>query len=436
MGSRWTVDRVLRLAPDGASARAARSLATPGTWSALGSTESLVWGKCQGSAREPYQVTVDLHEPAFRCTCPSRKFPCKHGLALLLLWAANDGTVADLDEASPFAADWAHERAERAARKAGRSESAPDPEAAAKRQAERESLMSAGLDEFERWLFDLVRQGLAGVRAQPSRFWETAAARLVDAQVPGLAERVRAMGGAVHARPDWAAHLLTQLGRWYLAVRAWRRRASLSPAELGDLRALLGWPRRSEEILAGERVRDRWWVLGLRQDEDERLLSQRTWLYGEHTGQTVVLLDFAAAGGSLRVPHVLGSVLDSELALYPGAEPRRALLAGEQTVTAGEGLPVADSVPAALDRAATWLAGNPWLDRIPLALRAVTVVPSDGERTVLVDREGHALPVAEGTDVWPLLALSGGHPVDLFGEWIDEHVHPCSVVSDGRLVSV
>jgi uncharacterized Zn finger protein len=27
-------------------------------------------------------VSVDLSGPAFRCTCPSRKFPCKHGLAL------------------------------------------------------------------------------------------------------------------------------------------------------------------------------------------------------------------------------------------------------------------------------------------------------------------------------------------------------------------
>ncbi|MBK1783302.1 SWIM zinc finger family protein [Prauserella sp. ASG 168] len=426
---------MLRLAPDSASAKAARTLARPATWSALGSTESLVWGKCQGSAREPYQVTVDLHEPAFRCTCPSRKFPCKHGLALLLLWAANDGTVTDLDEASGFAADWAHERAERAAKAASRAASTPDPEAAAKRQADRESLMSAGLDEFERWLFDLVRQGLAGVRAQPAGFWETAAARLVDAQVPGLAERVRALGAEVHVRTDWAEHVLGRVGRWFLAVRAWRRRASLSAAELGDLRALLGWARRSDEVLAGERVADRWWVLGLRQDEDERLLSQRTWLYGERTGQMVVLLDFAAAGGALRVPHVLGSVLDGELALYPGAEPRRALLAGEVTTATGDGLPVADSVTAALERSASWLAANPWLERIPLALRAVTVVP-DEDGTVLVDNEGHALPLERGADVWPLLALSGGHPVDLFGEWIDERVHPCSLVAGGRLVAV
>lgn len=432
MGARWTEARVLGFAPDPASARAARSLARPGRWSALGSNDSLVWGKCQGSAREPYQVTVDLNEPAFRCTCPSRKFPCKHGLALLLLWAANDGAVADLDSAADFAAAWADERASRGQRRAA---GAPDPEARARRIAERESLMSAGLDEFERWLFDLVRQGLAGVRAQPARFWETAAARLVDAQVPGLAERVRAMSSAVHVRADWASHLLSHLGRWYLAVRAWRGRASLSPAAMGDLRAVLGWPRRSEEVLAGERLRDRWWVMGLRQDEDERLLSQRTWLYGEESGETVVLLDFAAAGGSLRVPHVLGSVLDGELALYPGSPPRRVLLAGEPAASTGDGLPVTDTVLRALDLATGWQAENPWLDRIPMALGAVTVVPgTDG--AVLVDRDGSAVGLAREFDPWPLLALSGGHPVDLFGEWIGQRLHPCSVAVDGELVSL
>lgn len=74
---RWTTQQVVALAPDAASVSAARRLTNLRTWSELGCTESLLWGKCQGSAKAPYQVTVDLTEPAFKCTCPSRKFPCK-----------------------------------------------------------------------------------------------------------------------------------------------------------------------------------------------------------------------------------------------------------------------------------------------------------------------------------------------------------------------
>jgi hypothetical protein len=422
---------VLALAPDGSSAKSARGLANPRTWSDLGSNDSLVWGKCQGSARSPYQVTVDLTEPAFRCTCPSRKLPCKHGIALLLMWATNNGVVAHLDKAEPFAADWAAQRASRKA--VTKTEKQPDPEAQAKRLAERESLMSAGIDDFERWLHDVVRQGLASARRQPPSFWDTAGARLVDAQLSGLGERVRAMGSDIHARTDWAPHLLGALGRWHLAVRAWRRHAELDDAAMGDLRTVLGWPRRRDEI--GDRTKDRWWVVGLSQEEDERLLSQRTWLHGEHTGETVVLLDFAAAGQALKVAHVLGSIVDGEVARYPGGEPRRALLTGDELkVTPGTGLPHATDVSTALDHAARWLAGNPWLRRIPMALGDMTVVP--GDPSLLVDRTGAALTLAPDTDIWQLLALSGGHPVPIFGEWIDERLHPLSVEIDDRLVAL
>jgi hypothetical protein len=202
---------------------------------------------------------------------------------------------------------------------------------------------------------------------------------------------------------------------------------------MGDLRTVLGWPRRRDEI--GDRVTDRWWVVGLSQEEDERLLSQRTWLHGEHTGETVVLLDFAAAGQALRIAHVLGSIVDGEVARYPGGEPRRAILTGdEHKVTPGTGLPHAADVSTALDQAARWLAGNPWLRRIPMALKDMTVVP--GDPPLLVDRTGAALTLAPDTDIWQLLALSGGHPVPVFGEWIDERLHPLSVEIDDRLTTL
>ena len=85
--TRWTSQQVLALAPDPASAKAGRALATPRPWSGLGQDERAVWGLCQGSGKKPYQTQVELPEPAFKCSCPSRKFPCKHALALLLLFA-------------------------------------------------------------------------------------------------------------------------------------------------------------------------------------------------------------------------------------------------------------------------------------------------------------------------------------------------------------
>ena len=102
-----SAESVLALAPDAASAKAANGLTKPGQWPLLGANEAAVWGECQGSSR--YQTQVDLSGPSFRCSCPSRKFPCKHGLALLLLWAKNP---AQFQASAPpaWVTEWLAER--------------------------------------------------------------------------------------------------------------------------------------------------------------------------------------------------------------------------------------------------------------------------------------------------------------------------------------
>ena len=155
---------------------------------------------------------------------------------------------------------------------------APDPVAQAKRLEERLTLMSDGLDDFRRWLGDLARNGLAGARQQPYAYWDDAAARLVDAQVPDLADRVRRMGSAVSARSDWADHLLAEVGRWWCATNAWRRREVLDGADLGNLRAFLGWPFTADEARSWPTTSGSWLVLGVHRTEEGRLQEQRTWL--------------------------------------------------------------------------------------------------------------------------------------------------------------
>ena len=145
---------------------------------------------------------------------------------------------------------------------------------------------------------------------------------------------------------------------------------------------MLGWPRPSEEVLAGPHVTDRWHVVGRREDGDDRLRSQRTWLWGESTGGLHVLLDFAAAGQTLRLAHVLGSVIDADLALYPGSAPRRALVAGEPRAVEGGGhLPPGTPVKGALEALATALATNPFCSRVPVALADVRVTGAGRARS-------------------------------------------------------
>ena len=105
MAEGWDRGRVLALAPDASSLRAAQALASSGSWPVAGAGDrDAVWGECQGSAAAPYRTAVDLSGPVYRCSCPSRKFPCKHALALLLLWS--DGGVANHAAAPDWAATW------------------------------------------------------------------------------------------------------------------------------------------------------------------------------------------------------------------------------------------------------------------------------------------------------------------------------------------
>ena len=424
------------LAPDASSLAAARKLARPGPWSDTGSTETLLWGKCQGSGKTPYQVSIDLTGPAFRCSCPSRKFPCKHGLALLLLWVDGSGSVADAAEAAGFAQEWAAERSARsgakAAGEAARPARTPDPAAAAKRLEERLALMDDGMDDFARWLTDLARSGTAAARHQSYAWWDTTAARLVDAQLPGLADDVRSVGDAVTGRPDWAERLLVAVGRWWTATRAWSARETLGEAQLGDLRAYLGWSTSTESVRRADAVADRWLVLGAHRSDDGRLQQQRTWLRGTSTGETVQVLDFAAGGQVLPVARVVGSGLDATLARYPGAAVRRALFVDEPTVSDGDvRMPSGASLEDARSAAAAAWGLNPWARRIPVVLSDVRV----GVDRV-VDADGASVTLTDDADVWSLLALTGGGPARVFGELEESRLRPLTVVVDGEVVGL
>ena len=70
----YSAEQIIALATDAASAKAGRSLAAASKWQHVGQDERALWGECQGSGAKPYQTVIDLSEPAFKCSCPSRKF--------------------------------------------------------------------------------------------------------------------------------------------------------------------------------------------------------------------------------------------------------------------------------------------------------------------------------------------------------------------------
>lgn len=442
-----TADQILALAPDASSAKAGGQLAQPGKWGNLGAAAGVLWGECQGSGKDPYRTQIDCSEPAFKCSCPSRKFPCKHGLGLYLLHAAHAGLFGGA-EPPPWVRDWLEGRRQRAAKqdeKAVRAaelaarELTPDEiEAAAaqarKREEKRDTKVARGLDELQTWLQDLAREGWDGVRGRGPGAWETMAARMVDAQAPGLAARLR-RAGTLAFQSDLAGRdgqLARELAALYLLTGAYRRIDSLPAPLQADVRILAGWTVSRDDVLARPGVADCWQVLAQSHTEEDRGRSRATWLRGLETGRWALLLHFAVNGQGYDQPLTIGTQFRGTLHFYPGAWPQRALLSAQQDLQTIAVLPAQPSLDQALDAYADALAANPFLERYPLALDAVTP-RFDGRRCTLRSGDGRVLPLSPlAGEPWRLLALSGGHPVALAGVWDGHALLPLSVWSDGR----
>ena len=78
-----TLQIVEKLAPDQASLTAAKKLLSNTKWQNQGINQetTTIWGECLGSGSKPYYVVADTTDHRYKCTSPSRKFPCKHTLA-------------------------------------------------------------------------------------------------------------------------------------------------------------------------------------------------------------------------------------------------------------------------------------------------------------------------------------------------------------------
>jgi hypothetical protein len=305
----------------------------------------------------------------------------------------------------------------------------------ARRAAAREDKIAAGIEELDRFLRDLVRQGLAGVQGRQYSFWDAQAARLVDAQAPGLARLVRELAGVAASGEKWQDRLLRLLSRLHLIVEGYKRLEQLSPGLQADLRAIIGVTVRQEDLLAKEGVRDQWQVVGQRVDVEDRLKVQRSWLIGQETQKSALVLQFAHGTQPLDISIVPGSVLDAEVVFFPSSYPLRAIIktrhSGANPLRRMQGQA---SIQAALEGYSQALARVPLIELFPLALEAVVPV-HERDAWRLRDGEGNTLPFLSAYgEGWRLAALSGNAPIGVFGEWDGEILRMLGVCAADRFV--
>ncbi len=443
-----SVDQILALAPDPASAKAGTAQSGANKWSGLGGNAQALWGLCQGSGKEPYKAQIDTAGPAFKCSCPSRKFPCKHGLGLYLLYARDAAAFTD-STAPAWVTDWLQSRDERSEKKAAKladaqAEQTPEEIAAKaasqqKRQEKRAGNVEAGLDVLDIWLADLARDGLASLRSKPRQDWENMAARLVDTQAAGLAGRLRRAGMLVYGSgaTGWEIPVARELAQLALLSQAYRRLGNLPAPLQDDVRAAIGWVVAQDDVLAQPGVTDLWEVCGNLTQDDERI-SRRTCFLRARSGRWAALMQFSAGGQALPPPLLPGTWHQGTLHFYPGALPLRVAFGSDMAMISApeRAAPQAAEITTLLGEYAAALSAQPFLEHYPMQLEQVlpALVDAGTAAFELQAADGASLPVdPHFRHGWHLHALAGGVPIAVFGLWNGYRFLPLSATIAGRM---
>ena len=435
-----TLERIEGVAPDQASLNAAKKLMKPGKWPGLfvDRASELVWGECQGSGAAPYRMAVALHDLGAKCSCPSRKFPCKHSIALMW-WRVEEAdrfVEADIPE---WVSEWLSRRrpsgkrddqqgeadaptksARAASEQAEVPRKEPDPIKRAKQRernrAAREKRILAGLDELDLWIADQLEQGFGAFSLRAGEQCKLLSRRLVDAKAGGLATRVEALSSSYFQAEERGRNrfLMQELGELHLLAEAYRRQEELDPALRLDVRRLVGWTTTRAELLEDEsalRVAGAWCVLATtRTNQVDRLIRCETWLAlleareadsSNEAPPYAVLRDYvpAASASGWAPPAVRGDVLVGELVFHPSASPCAAIFSAQDaladaTVDREFAVPASSSsLDEALDAYDFELAKQPWLGPRILAARAVVRESQQGGLWIGCPRGDVGLPI-------------------------------------------
>jgi hypothetical protein len=435
-----------QFATDQSSLKAAAGLAKPAKWSGVGLSHdgALVWGECAGSGANPYRVMADLRDLGNKCTCPSRKFPCKHVLGLLWLkaeakmpfaaadtpawvsdWLGRRRTGAGTPKASPNTGSGA-DKDLRAAQQA--EPEVEDPKDAARREAaaarrseDTERAILDALDALEQWIGDQLRLGLSAFIDDATARCRRIAARLVDGKAAVLAGRIDELPGRLLALPpgDRPRGAVVELGKLVLLARAFRT----TPRD-AEIRRAIAAAETREAVLANPqtpRVNARWEVLAEQvQTRRDGLVSQTTWLLNlEESGpRFAMLLDFFPASvgrrGSVFTP---GERFVGKLAFYPSQQPLRALLLSRADAAdaASPEWPTPEMTLA--DALTAPLLAEPWAIDIPVLLPVGRIALDDAGHAWWRSADGaNTLPVAGdaegllcGTDLQRTAAIWSGN---------------------------
>ncbi|MBL7910122.1 MAG: SWIM zinc finger family protein [Bacteroidia bacterium] len=403
----FTEDQILALAPDDASKKSGKEQANPSKWSNTGIDEKSLWGECQGSGKNPYRTQVDLANIAFKCSCPSRKFPCKHGLGVLLLYCRERSLFAAKDSPA-WVKEWMDKREEKAEKKQEKTDKPVDVEAQAKRQQQRLKKIDNGVEELQLLINDIVRNGILNMPEKGPALFTNLTKRMIDAQAQGLAGMVRELAEMNYFKENWQNSFMDQLLRIYITITAFKNKETLNDNLSGEIKNLIGFTQSPEELKQQEGLNDNWFVLGKQTVQQEQLFVQRNWLLGINSGQYALVLQFYVRSQLPELNLIPGSVVEAELSFYRSICPYRAIIKNTDKTISPKQITGFDNWNSLMKFEKEKYIRSPFIFELPFFINTVSLARLEN-KWFLNDVNNVSVPiVCDENKLHALLAVSGG----------------------------
>lgn len=429
------------LAPNLAAAKNGRDLVKKNKLSSLHRSQGgeLLFGECAGSGSSGYQCSADFvvpDKPVFRCSCPSRQFPCKHGLGLLYAYTGGrEFTVAEV----PADLEAKREKAEQRQVQKAKAEAEGDSAEATKPRKVNKSALAKkiasqleGLELLEKLAYSLIRGGLTTIDAKGIKHIGEQVTQLGNHYLPGgqnelrrLALLLKEAGERESSYADAVEqltliHAMIRKGRPYLSAK--QADPDLKPDTLSAIEEWLGHAWQLAELQEHGLVEiDRELVqLSFISYDDEARQEYVDAGYWLDTGtgeicRTMHYRPYKAAKHIKEEDSFFEAASVIKLYAYPGTMNRRVRFDGMTPSPVNEGhlakaLEIAEpSLAEAIKRVKNELK-NPLGNKQPVLLLGVEQVreTASGE-LVLVDRGGQMLQLGDvprfGRETTSLLRL-------------------------------
>lgn len=190
-----TEQQILALAPNAAAAANGKKISQKGGFVRLecSADDTFYLGECTGSGKSNYITSIDFIEaaaPTIRCSCPSRQFPCKHGLALLYeILGQKEFAICEIPE------DILKKREKKQAREEKQDQASQEETGDSKKKVAPKTNKAArtkklkkqleGLDLVQKLMQDLLKAGLGTMGNVTLKTYRQLAKQLGDYYLPG-----------------------------------------------------------------------------------------------------------------------------------------------------------------------------------------------------------------------------------------------------------